>query len=91
MKKLFNVIEKYFQKNLNFKIDFSQNSKVRMDSREVCEGDIFFAINNGNSYIEEVLKRKPSLIISDKKEFKIEDKRIIYVEDTVTTMQNIAH
>ncbi|MGL6099194.1 MAG: UDP-N-acetylmuramoyl-tripeptide--D-alanyl-D-alanine ligase, partial [Fusobacteriaceae bacterium] len=46
---------------------------------------------NGNSYIEEVLKRKPSLIISDKKEFKIEDKRIIYVEDTVTTMQNIAH
>lgn len=91
MKKLFNVIKKYFKSDSDSNIKFLENSKVEMDSRKVSEGDIFFAINNGNLYVEEVLKKNPALIISDKKEIGIRDRRIIYVEDTVETMQNIAH
>ncbi|MGL5542958.1 MAG: UDP-N-acetylmuramoyl-tripeptide--D-alanyl-D-alanine ligase [Fusobacteriaceae bacterium] len=91
MKKLFNIIKKYFQNDSDFNIEFSENSTVQMDSRKISEGDVFFAINNGNLYIEDVLKKNPALIISDKKEIGIEDSRVIYVEDTVKTMQNIAH
>ncbi|MGL4402509.1 MAG: UDP-N-acetylmuramoyl-tripeptide--D-alanyl-D-alanine ligase [Fusobacteriaceae bacterium] len=91
MKKLFNVIKKYFKSDSDLDIKFLENSKVEMDSRKVLEGDIFFAINNGNLYIEEVLKKNPALIISDKKEIGIKDSRVVYVEDTIKTMQNIAH
>ncbi len=87
MNKLFGIIKRFFNED---EIKFSQESKVEMDSRKINEGDIFFAINNGNNHIEEVLLKNPSLIISDSKDIKIEDKRIFYVEDTVKTMQDIA-
>lgn len=90
MKKLFNVIKKYFQNISDFNIEILDNSKVQMDSRKVLQGDIFFAINDGNFYIEEVLKKNPALIISDKKEIGIKDRRVIYVEDTIKTMQDLA-
>lgn len=87
MNKLFKIMKSFFKED---KIIFFEDSKVEMDSRKVERGDIFFAINNGNDYIEEVLLKNPSLIISDLKDIKIKDDRIFYVEDTVKTMQNIA-
>lgn len=91
MKKLFDIIKKYFQNRNEIHIEFNENFKIQMDSRKVSQGDIFFAINNGNLYIEEVLKKNPTLIIADRKEMTINDRRIIYVENTVKTMQEIAH
>lgn len=95
MKKLFNVIERYLLKKELKKsknaIKFLENSKVEMDSRKVREGDIFFAINNGNSYIAEVLEKNPSLIFADKRAENINDERVVYVEDSIKTMQDLAH
>ncbi|MGL5050737.1 MAG: UDP-N-acetylmuramoyl-tripeptide--D-alanyl-D-alanine ligase [Fusobacteriaceae bacterium] len=91
MEKLFFLIKKYikqkYNKNIIEKLD-EKIGKIEMDSRKVEEGDIFFAINNGKKYIPEVLKRNPYLIITNSKE--IEDEKIIFVENVVETMQELA-
>lgn len=65
-----------------------QIKNVAMDSRKVTKGSLFFAINNGNSYIKDVLDKGASLVIADNTD--IEDERIVKVSDTVVTMQNLA-
>ncbi len=72
------------------KIIFDCKGKVQMDSRLVEAGEVFFAINSGNNYVTEVLKKNPALIIADKF-FETTDKRIVFVENTVTTMQEVAN
>ena len=71
--------------------EFSKKIQIKnvvMDSRKVTEGSLFFAINNGNSYIKDVLDKGASLIIADNTDVK--DERIVKVSDTVTTMQDLA-
>ena len=71
--------------------EFSKKVQIKnvvMDSRKVTEGSLFFAINNGNSYIKDVLDKGASLIIADNTDLK--DERIVKVSDTVTTMQDLA-
>ncbi|WP_338946701.1 D-glycero-beta-D-manno-heptose 1,7-bisphosphate 7-phosphatase [Fusobacterium canifelinum] len=65
-----------------------QIKNVAMDSRKVTKGSLFFAINNGNSYIKDVLDKGASLVIADNTD--IEDERIVKVSDTVVTMQDLA-
>lgn len=72
-----------------FKIDkLNEISKVVMDSRKVEKNSIFFAINSGNNYIEEVLESDVSLVISDN--YSGNDKRVIVVENSVKAMQELA-
>ena len=59
-----------------------------MDSRKVTEGSLFFAINNGNSYVKDVLDKGASLVIADNTD--IADERIVKVADTIATMQDLA-
>ena len=59
-----------------------------MDSRKVTEGSLFFAINNGNSYVKDVLDKGASLVIADNTD--IADERIVKVSDTIATMQDLA-
>lgn len=61
---------------------------VVMDSRQAEKDSVFFAINNGNSYIDSVLEKGASLVIADN--YSGSDKRVIKVEDTVKAMQDIA-
>ena len=71
--------------------EFSKKIQIKnvvMDNRKVTEGSLFFAINNGNSYIKDVLDKGASLIIADNTDVK--DERIVKVSDTVTTMQDLA-
>ncbi|MGL4688421.1 MAG: UDP-N-acetylmuramoyl-tripeptide--D-alanyl-D-alanine ligase [Fusobacteriaceae bacterium] len=89
MKKLALIIKEYLEK-VNIKLNDLIFNKIEMDSRKIETGDLFFAINNGNNFILEVLKKNPSLIISDLKKNRIIDSRIVYVEDTVETMQELA-
>lgn len=89
MKKLSLIIKNYFKK-INIELDELIFNKVEMDSRKIEAGDLFIAINNGNTFILDVLKKNPSLIISDIKKNQIIDSRIIYVEDTIKTMQELA-
>jgi len=71
--------------------EFSKKVQIKdvvMDSRKVTEGSLFFAINNGNSYVKDVLGKGASLVIADNTE--VQDERIVRVSDTVATMQDLA-
>ena len=71
--------------------EFSKKVQIKnvvMDSRKVTEGSLFFAINNGNSYVKDVLDKGASLVIADNTNIK--DKRVVKVTDTVATMQDLA-
>ena len=71
--------------------EFSKKVQIKnvvMDSRKVIEGSLFFAINNGNSYVKDVLDKGASLVIADNTDVK--DERIVKVSDTVASMQDLA-
>ena len=65
-----------------------QIKNIVMDSRKVTEGSLFFAINNGNSYVKDVLDKGASLVIADNTD--VVDERIVKVSDTIATMQDLA-
>ena len=71
--------------------EFSKKVQIKnvvMDSRKVTEGSLFFAINNGNSYVKDILDKGVSLVIADNTDVK--DERIVKVSDTIVTMQDLA-
>ena len=71
--------------------EFSKKVQIKnvvMDSRKVIKGSLFFAINNGNSYVKDVLDKGASLVIADNADIK--DERVIKVTDTIATMQDLA-
>ncbi|WP_298971248.1 D-glycero-beta-D-manno-heptose 1,7-bisphosphate 7-phosphatase [uncultured Fusobacterium sp.] len=71
--------------------EFSKKVQIKnvvMDSRKVTEGSLFFAINNGNSYVKDVLDKGASLVIADNTD--IVDERIVKITDTIVTMQDLA-
>lgn len=72
-----------------FKLDkLNEILKVIMDSRQVEKDSLFFAINNGNQYIDEVLDRGASLVVADN--YSGDDRRVVKVDDTVIAMQELA-
>lgn len=102
MEKLFSAIKKFLNgteslkkidSDINRKIEKFEDvkfNKIVMDSKKIEENDIFFAINNGNNYVEEALEKQASLVFCDKKQ-NIDSDKIIYVENTVSAMQQIAN
>lgn len=71
--------------------EFSKKVQIKnvvMDSRKVTEGSLFFAINNGNSYVKDVLDKGVSLVIADNTDVK--DERIVKVSNTIATIQDLA-
>lgn len=71
--------------------EFSKKVQIKnvvMDSRKVTDGSLFLAINNGNSYVKDVLDKGVSLVIADNTDIK--DERIVKVSDTIATMQDLA-
>lgn len=86
MKILFNILDKIF--GIKSVVKKNEIGHVVMDSRKVQKGDLFFAINNGNSYIDDVLEKGAALVIADN--YKGNDKRVIKVEDTIKCMQELA-
>lgn len=85
MKKLVEALNETF--NNSFEVD--DISKVEIDSRNIKEGDLFFAINNGKNYIAEVLEKKASFVICDDPRWS-ENKKVLVVEDTIKAMQLLA-
>lgn len=75
------------RRNLDLQVDIRE---IRMDSRLVEEGDVFFAIGGGNKFVEATLKRGASLVIYDDPEVETDSSRAILVEDTIETMQELA-
>ena len=73
---------------------FEEFSK-KVQIKKCCNGQqksyrrsLFFAINNGNSYVKDVLDKGASLVIADNTD--IADERIVKVADTIATMQDLA-
>ena len=74
---------------------FLINNSVSIDTRNIKNNDIFFAINgpnfNGNMFIKEAIEKGCSYIISDNKKISRESDKIIYVKDTVIALQDLAN
>lgn len=86
MKILFNILDEIF--GIKSVVGKNEIAHVVMDSRKVQKGDLFFAINNGNSYIDDVLDKGAALVIADN--YKGNDKRVIKVDNTIKCMQELA-
>lgn len=84
MKILTEILKKRY--NLSF---LEEIADVVMDSRKVQKNSLFFAINNGNSYIDDVLNKGVALVIADN--YKGNSSKVICVEDSVRAMQELAH
>ncbi|MEF9933167.1 MAG: UDP-N-acetylmuramoyl-tripeptide--D-alanyl-D-alanine ligase [Cetobacterium sp.] len=91
MKKLLATIKNYFKEKNIEKIEKLEIKNVVIDSRKIEKDSLFFAINNGNSYIEEALNKGASLIIGDNVPENINDSRVLRVEDTIGTLQALAN
>ena len=86
MKKLVEIITKV----LPIKTQIEKIGKVKMDSRIVEKDDVFFALNNGKKYIDDVLKKGAALVVCDDEKWAGHEK-VAVVEDTLAAMQNLAH
>ena len=85
MKKLVEIITKI----LPIKTKILNIGNVQMDSRKIEKDDIFFALNSGKNYIQQVLEKGASLVICDDKKWEGHEK-VVVVEDTLKAMQEIA-
>ena len=85
MKKLVEIITKI----LPIKTKILNIGNVQMDSRKIEKDDIFFALNSGKNYIQQVLEKGASLVICDDKKWEGHEK-VVVVEDALKAMQEIA-
>ncbi|MEG2960405.1 MAG: UDP-N-acetylmuramoyl-tripeptide--D-alanyl-D-alanine ligase [Cetobacterium sp.] len=88
MKTFTELLKRYFQ-NLNILKDIIITN-VQMDSKKVSENSLFIAINNGNKYIEEAINRGASLVISDNPGQFFDHEKVVKVENSIETLQEIA-
>ena len=82
-----NILSKILKDEFN--IENVKIENIVMDSRDIIKNSLFFAINNGNSYIDKALEMGASLVIADN--YEKEDLRVIKVKNTIETMQKIAN
>tara|TARA_B100000963_G_scaffold88047_2_gene75612 strand:- start:306 stop:1562 length:1257 start_codon:yes stop_codon:yes gene_type:complete len=72
---------------------FLENHTIFIDSRKIKGKGIFFAITgenfNGNDFVDNALKAGATYCIVDEKK-RANKKNIIYVKDTLKTLQNLA-
>ncbi|TDT69854.1 UDP-N-acetylmuramoyl-tripeptide--D-alanyl-D-alanine ligase [Hypnocyclicus thermotrophus] len=76
------ILKKYFKK-------IEKINKICIDSREVMENDLFFAIRGGNNYIKEALN-KGAYVIYDKNGENIVNEKCYKVKDSIEFLQNLA-
>jgi UDP-N-acetylmuramoyl-tripeptide--D-alanyl-D-alanine ligase len=72
---------------------FLQYPSVQTDTRQIKQGDIFFALRgpnfNGNTYVQQAFDAGASYCICDEVS-EIKNDNIIYVDDVLTTLQALA-
>lgn len=72
---------------------FLEHPSIATDSREVKQGDLFFALKgdnfDGNKFIPNALEAGANYAISDSKEF-VNNEHVIYVSDVLETLQQLA-
>ncbi len=72
---------------------FLANPSVKTDTRELGEGDIFFALKgpnfNGNAFARQALVSGAAYVIIDEQEY-VENDRTILVDNSLSTLQQLA-
>lgn len=86
MNKLFLILDNLL--GIREQLNLNKIENIIMNSRKVQKGDLFFAINNGNKYINEVLEKGASIVVADN--YLGDDKRVFKVLNTVEFMQKFA-
>ena len=74
---------------------FLQHPTITTDSRDVPEGSMFFALKgetfDGNAYAKAALEQGAAYAVIDEKEYaEEENEHLIWVEDVLTTLQQLA-
>ncbi len=73
---------------------FKKSSGVYTDSRNTLKGGLFFALTgenfNGNHYALESINKGAIAAVVDNKEVAVKSNKIIYVKDSLTTLQKLA-
>ena len=73
---------------------FEQSKGVTTDTRKCSEGLMFFALKgenfDGNAYAEKALDLGCSYVVIDNPAYATDDKRIIFVENSLRTLQQLA-
>jgi UDP-N-acetylmuramoyl-tripeptide--D-alanyl-D-alanine ligase len=74
---------------------YLEHSSICTDSRTIIRGCLFFALHgnyfNGNKFIPEALEKGASYAIADEKIKTPHPKKIIYVDNSLHTLQQLAH
>lgn len=74
---------------------YKQYPTITTDSRKCIPGSIFFALKgenfNGNQFATQALKEGCSYAIVDEADYVTDDKRIILVDNCLSTLQSLAH
>lgn len=74
---------------------FLKNPQITTDSRNCPPNSIFFALHganfNGNEYASKAIEDGCSYAIVDEKKYADKDRNILLVEDSLKTLQDLAH
>lgn len=74
---------------------FRKSTGVSIDTRSIEDENIFFALSgpnfNGNTYAKQALEKGALLAIVDDVKFMADDTRYLLVDDTLTTLQQLAN
>ena len=72
---------------------FLASKGVQTDTRKISSGEIFFALKgpsfNGNHFAAKALEAGASFVVADEN-IGVNDDRILYVDDVLTTLQDLA-
>ncbi len=74
---------------------FLNSTGICTDSRKINKNSIFFALKgdkfNGNKFAKSAIEKGASFAVIDEKEYLDNKENYILVEDTLTTLQNLAN
>lgn len=73
---------------------FRESTGVTTDSRSIKENNIFFALKgdnfDGNEYAQEVIAKGAKLVVIDNEKFFTDKDKMLLVEDSLQTLQDLA-
>ncbi|OQY10599.1 MAG: hypothetical protein B6I28_00775 [Fusobacteriia bacterium 4572_132] len=83
------ILIEFLKKEKNIEID--KLNLIKLDSREIKAGDVFWAINGGNNYIDSVLNKGARFVIYDKYGLDIKKEDGLKVDSSLAFLQNFAN
>ena len=70
---------------------FLDSKRVCIDTKKLEKGDIFFCLkgenNDGNKFSQEAINKGAMLVVSDNEKYRINNKKQIFVKDSLKTLQ----